>query len=392
MHTATNEKIQDGLSNVNDQIDHPLNANNSDETNEPNLTQTIANGAARRHGMCLAPSDHDRIKTFISEFLQRGLVSYAERVIKILSEQAQSKKSILKSFNIPRKLFGGSSSSSGSSKSGLSTASSSLSPIVTVSAAGLSMSALTSNLSGAGSQSPQSSGLITITNNTIPHANDELQIRRLADLAFMFRLYELAYNSYQSCKKEFTSQISNSSSSSGGPNEQLLNLNFYLAGALEMASLSNFMQNCSGILGTFSTNTDTINSLTQSISSTSISSLTSSSSSATLKTNYNSQSIEDALTMLNNTIKNTYFSTRCALLSTEALKAVGMYARAATQFINLVNEESEIRSALFLEQAALCYLAIGQPQSMVRKYAFFLSLAGHRFNKAGQVAFLNSFF
>ena len=46
---------------------------------------------------------------------------------------------------------------------------------------------------------------------------------------------------------------------------------------------------------------------------------------------------------------------------------------------------SDMRNALFLEQAAYCYLGIQYPHPMIRKYAFFLSLAGHRFNKAAQV-------
>jgi trafficking protein particle complex subunit 8 len=46
------------------------------------------------------------------------------------------------------------------------------------------------------------------------------------------------------------------------------------------------------------------------------------------------------------------------------------------------SDEMDIRSGLFLEQAAQCYLAMMYPQ--VRKYAFYLSLAGHRFNKVSQ--------
>lgn len=98
---------------------------------------------------------------------------------------------------------------------------------------------------------------------------------------------------------------------------------------------------------------------------------------------FNSQYIEDAIQMYYSDCKNIYFATRCVLLSTETLKATHAFLKAAFQFISLATDETDIRSALFLEQAALCYLA--QPQPWIRKYAFFMSLAGHRFNKAGQV-------
>ena len=86
--------------------------------------------------------------------------------------------------------------------------------------------------------------------------------------------------------------------------------------------------------------------------------------------------------MLLNACKNSYFSTRAILLSTEALRANNSFLKAAYQFINFPSDENDIRSALFLEQAAQCYLA--QPQPLIRKYAFFMSLSGHRFNQVGQ--------
>ena len=47
------------------------------------------------------------------------------------------------------------------------------------------------------------------------------------------------------------------------------------------------------------------------------------------------------------------------------------------------NQDSDLRSALLLEQAAHCFLRLKQP--MPRKYTFHMILAGHRFSKAGQV-------
>ena len=77
--------------------------------------EDLVTAPPKRHGMCLALSDHDRIKTFLSEFVQRGLVPYAERTIKILNEQQQSKKGILKSIGFSRRIFGGSQTSSSAS-------------------------------------------------------------------------------------------------------------------------------------------------------------------------------------------------------------------------------------------------------------------------------------
>ena len=46
-------------------------------------------------------------------------------------------------------------------------------------------------------------------------------------------------------------------------------------------------------------------------------------------------------------------------------------------------QESDLRSALLLEQAAQCYL--NNFSAMIRKYAFHMILAGHRYNKSAQV-------
>lgn len=46
-------------------------------------------------------------------------------------------------------------------------------------------------------------------------------------------------------------------------------------------------------------------------------------------------------------------------------------------------KESELRSALFLEQSAFCFLACNP--IMERKYAFYLVLAASRYTKCQQV-------
>ena len=47
-------------------------------------------------------------------------------------------------------------------------------------------------------------------------------------------------------------------------------------------------------------------------------------------------------------------------------------------------KDSDLKSALLLEQAAHCYLKLRSP--MPRKYSFHMILAGHRFSKAGQAS------
>lgn len=74
------------------------------------------------------------------------------------------------------------------------------------------------------------------------------------------------------------------------------------------------------------------------------------------------------------------FATRATLLSSECLKSKGLYGEAAHQLIRMTSEDSDLRSALFLEQAAYCFLH----SKMLRKYAFHMVLAGHRFSKATQ--------
>ncbi|XP_043921778.1 trafficking protein particle complex subunit 8 [Protopterus annectens] len=73
---------------------------------------------------------------------------------------------------------------------------------------------------------------------------------------------------------------------------------------------------------------------------------------------------------------------RCTLLSAEILKSQGKYSDAAAILIRMTSEDSDLRSALLLEQAAHCFINMRNP--MVRKFAFHMILAGHRFSKAGQ--------
>ena len=75
------------------------------------------------------------------------------------------------------------------------------------------------------------------------------------------------------------------------------------------------------------------------------------------------------------------FSPRATLFDGLCLKQQGMFTEAATSYIKMTNELSDLRSALLLEQAAYCFL-LAQPAS-TRKYGFHIVLAGYRFSKTG---------
>ncbi|KAH7426816.1 hypothetical protein KP509_10G018000 [Ceratopteris richardii] len=76
------------------------------------------------------------------------------------------------------------------------------------------------------------------------------------------------------------------------------------------------------------------------------------------------------------------YSTRCALWWAEMHKARGQYREAANVFFRAGAEEPHLRAGVFLEQAAYCFLRATPP--MMRKYGFFLVLAGNRYNVCGQ--------
>lgn len=154
----------------------------------------------------------------------------------------------------------------------------------------------------------------------------ELQLRRLGDLCFMFGHYTLAYQAYHSAKRDFAA-------------DQAW---LYYAGALEMAALSAFMQ------GEMSRKTI--------------------------------EYMDDAILTYSNSCKMPQFATRATLLSAECLKARNLHGEAAKQLIRMTTEDSDLRSALLLEQAAYCFIS----PRMIHKYAFHAVLAGHRFSKSGQ--------
>uniref|UniRef100_A0AAR2INL4 Trafficking protein particle complex 8 n=1 Tax=Pygocentrus nattereri TaxID=42514 RepID=A0AAR2INL4_PYGNA len=162
-----------------------------------------------------------------------------------------------------------------------------------------------------------------------PPEAPELQIRKMADLCFLVQHYELAYSCYHTAKKDFLS-------------DQAM---LYAAGSLEMAAVSAFLQ--SGA-----------------------------------PRPYPAHYMETAIQTYRDVCKNMVLAERCALLSAEVLKSQAKYSDAATLLIKMTSEDSDLRSALLLEQAAHCFINMRSP--MVRKFAFHMILSGHRYSKAGQ--------
>ncbi|XP_060631210.2 trafficking protein particle complex subunit 8 isoform X7 [Anolis sagrei] len=162
-----------------------------------------------------------------------------------------------------------------------------------------------------------------------PPEAPELQIRKMADLCFLVQHYELAYSCYHTAKKDFL-------------NDQAM---LYAAGALEMAAVSAFLQ-------------------------------------PGAPRPYPAHYMDTAIQTYRDICKNMMLAERCVLLSAEILKSQIKYSEAAALLIRLTSEDSDLRSALLLEQAAHCFINMKSP--MVRKFAFHMILAGHRYSKAGQ--------
>ncbi|CAB3370693.1 Hypothetical predicted protein [Cloeon dipterum] len=161
----------------------------------------------------------------------------------------------------------------------------------------------------------------------------ERGLRRLGDLSFLLGLPQLSFPAYHALKRDLAA-------------DQAW---LMLAGALEMAALSAFL---------LPEQPPTSPKRAQ-------------------------EYMEEAIDTYLKFCKLPQFATRAALLSSEILKSRGLMGEAAQQLIKLTSEDSDLRSALLLEQAAYCFFGSHKLQKLARKYGFHMVLAGHRFNKAG---------
>lgn len=96
------------------------------------------------------------------------------------------------------------------------------------------------------------------------------------------------------------------------------------------------------------------------------------------------RSFELAVQLYLGRCRSPYQATRTTLIYYELLKAHRMWKDVPTALVRMTGEDSDLRSALFLEQAAHCFLRA--PRAMVRKYGFHAVMAAHRYAKANQVS------
>mmetsp|Transcript_33114 Transcript_33114/g.100146 ORF Transcript_33114/g.100146 Transcript_33114/m.100146 type:complete len:1262 (+) Transcript_33114:123-3908(+) len=152
-------------------------------------------------------------------------------------------------------------------------------------------------------------------------------MRRLADVAFTLQDYETAINTYHSVKKEYNHEKAWKDS----------------AGASEMEGLAMYLQSPrrqDPVLRYF----------------------------------------EVAFQYYERAQAQIYLC-RATLLAAQIAMARGQLMEASMAFMKSANEESDLRSALLLEQVAVCFTQVRPPRE--KRAAFHLVLAGHRFVKAG---------
>ncbi|KAI8835627.1 ER-golgi trafficking TRAPP I complex 85 kDa subunit-domain-containing protein [Chytriomyces cf. hyalinus JEL632] len=162
-----------------------------------------------------------------------------------------------------------------------------------------------------------------------PHISQELILRKLADYSFMLRDYKFAYSMYDSVKKDFQS------------NDRATK---HFAGVQEMLALCVLM------------------------------------SDANLRGNLESL-LDSAITNYLDAGVSIY-ATRATMLVYEMLKYKENYKDASALLLRMIGEDSDLRSAILLEQSAFCHLK--SSPSLKRKYAFYLVMAGDRYTKCGQ--------
>ncbi|KAJ9051591.1 hypothetical protein DSO57_1003145 [Entomophthora muscae] len=182
-----------------------------------------------------------------------------------------------------------------------------------------------------GGNSAASSGSSLNLNSTVGsvyiHTTPEAQLRKLADYAFMLRDYDFARSTYETVKKDFQADGA---------------WRFY-AGAQEMTGLCLLFSENSGA-------------------------------------RIDVERYYDKAIRHYTANKMTTWAARCVLLYHTMLKHHHRYGDIPPLLSRLTSDESDLRSALLLEQAAHGYLRV----SRVRKFGFHLILAGHRYNKCNQ--------
>ncbi|VUZ46640.1 unnamed protein product, partial [Hymenolepis diminuta] len=282
------------------------------------LNQTEVNGnpsvlkpqITSPHGEKLSPNDHEKIRAFVEDFVSRILVPWTETTIRLLNEQTSHRLRKTRGFfSVTRKLF---------SQTNLND---STTPSLVSSQSDSSVSLLDSSSNTSNSSSLTSS---------YPDDAPEQQMRRLADLLFLFQQYESAHQIYDLLKKDFKQRSAW----------------LHYAGTQEMSAMSTYLQG------------------------------------AVSQRQYPQHQMDDAIITYVTKCKNLDLALRAVLLHTEALKSRELFAEMAVCFIRLADIHGYLTGGLLLEQAAFCSLRGKRPQ--LRHFAMRLALAGVRFARAKQ--------
>lgn len=148
----------------------------------------------------------------------------------------------------------------------------------------------------------------------------EMKCRKLGDIAMSLGLYDLASSSYDLAKKEFMND----------------GAWLYYAGACEAYAAAMFMLN-----------------------------------------KFQRNHIERAVSTYMEPCKNMALATRATILATDILRET-CPLDAAKFFVTLTGNDSDLQSALFLEQVSRCYML---SKTRVRKASFYYVLAGYRYSR-----------
>ncbi|CAL8073746.1 unnamed protein product [Calicophoron daubneyi] len=344
---------------------HPLHDQNSMPNSVPNKIALSTESAdsldpstffarsSRPHGRRISQADRDRIRLFIYEFVVRCLLPWVEQSLRNLNEQIAHRMRLSRSFLSATKKFfsnavGGSNSSQPSGH---------LPPALMHSSSMTSFNYAPSfiGMAGAGGNMHAVSSDNTMGKNNIANSSDDLrvqdrpdlhtsgasfaiytaeapesQMRRLADLAFLFQQYEVAYQTYNVLKRDYQNDSAW----------------LHYAGAQEMSALSIYMQ------GTNS------------------------------QRQYPYHYMDSAVSTYLQYCRSAELALRATLLNAEALCSRGLYAEAAMSLLKLTSEDDDLTSGLLIEQTAYCVLQLRRP--MPRKFAFRMALAAYRYGRAKQ--------
>uniref|UniRef100_A0A915NXK4 Uncharacterized protein n=1 Tax=Meloidogyne floridensis TaxID=298350 RepID=A0A915NXK4_9BILA len=268
------------------------------------------------YGQWLSVEDRLGLQKFVEEFVRDALVPFVEKHLSDQNEFLLNKRSLAKT-------------TFSSMKKWLQTATTNTNPTPIFNVQQLSQSQSSTNL-------PIS---VNISTESV-----EYQARRLADLAFLFGLYQYANQFYQSLKKEFAS-------------EQAW---IHHIGCLEMAGISAFLHSWQQL------SQQLINPTLRSVAL------------ANLRKLYPQRYLNNAVNLYANVFRQPYLALRALMNSVIILTQLELYSEAAQQLIlfNTLPELvdlADLIGAVLLEHSARIFSKAGNRR---RKLAFYLVTAG----------------